>query len=304
MTEKPKPIKVLLIGAAGQLGLELQATCPESIDLVPLSRSGLDICQTGQISAALAMYRPDVIINAAAYTAVDKAETDVENAYAVNELAVGALAKAVAEWNRDETHQAIYLLHVSTDFVFDGKQSTPYAPTDLANPQGVYGASKLAGEKAVVLGCPSAGIVRTSWLYSAHGHNFVKTILRLAAERETLGVVADQVGTPTWAQTLAKSLWAFCQLRPAGVFHCSDNGVASWYDFALAIQEEALSLGLLDKLKPVAPLRTEEYPTPARRPAYSVLDKRATEQQLGYKLPHWRTSLRNMLVELKQSTTL
>lgn len=303
MTVEAKPIKVLLIGAGGQLGLELQATCPGFIDLVPLSRIGLDICQTEQIATVLATHRPDVIINAAAYTAVDKAESDVDNAYAVNELAVAALAKAVAEWNQREPQQLIYLLHVSTDFVFDGKQSSPYAPIDIANPQGVYGASKLAGEKAVLAYCPTAGIVRTSWLYSVHGHNFVKTILRLAAERAALGVVADQVGSPTWAQTLAKTLWAFCSLKPPGIFHCSDNGVASWYDFALAIQEEAQALGLIDQLKPVTPLRTEEYPTSACRPAYSVLDKRTTEECLGYKLPHWRASLRNMLIELKQNTT-
>lgn len=293
--------KVLLMGAKGQLGSELQATCPENVVLVATDRDTLDISQTVQISAALAEYQPDVIINAAAYTAVDKAESDAQNADAINHLAVKNLAQTIAEWNKNH-QQAIYLLHVSTDFVFDGQQSTPYAPTDTTNPQGVYGASKLAGEEAVQAYCPSAGIVRTSWLYSVYGNNFVKTMLRLMAERDALGVVVEQVGSPTWTRTLAETLWRFVEQKPQGVFHCSDNGVASWYDFAVAIQEEALALGLLNKTIAIAPLRTEQYPTPARRPAYSVMDKRSTEQQLGYTLPHWRESLRNMLIELKQKT--
>lgn len=294
-------IKVLLMGAKGQLGSELQATCPENVVLVATDRNTLDISQAAQISTALAEYQPNVIINAAAYTAVDKAESDAQNADAINHLAVKNLAQAVAEWNKTQ-QQAIYLLHVSTDFVFDGQQSTPYAPTDTTNPQGVYGASKLAGEKAIQAYCPSAGIVRTSWLYSVYGNNFVKTMLRLMAERDALGVVVEQVGSPTWTRTLAETLWQFAEQKPQGVFHCSDDGVASWYDFAVAIQEEASALGLLNKTVAITPLRTEQYPTPARRPAYSVMDKRSTEQQLDYTLPHWRDSLRKMLIELKQQT--
>jgi dTDP-4-dehydrorhamnose reductase len=262
------------------------------------------MAQAEQVSMALAMHRPDVIINAAAYTAVDKAESDTENAYASNHLAVSTLAQAVSEWNQSKQQHPIYLLHVSTDFVFDGKQSIPYTPTDPTHPQGVYGDSKLAGEHAVQAYCPTAGIVRTAWLYSVYGNNFVKTILRLASERDALGVVVDQIGSPTWTRTLADTLWAFVTQKPPGIFHCSDNGVASWYDFAIAIQEEALALGLIKKLIPVTPLRTEEYPTPARRPAFSVLDKRTTEDRLGYKLPYWRNSLREMLMELKQKTTI
>jgi dTDP-4-dehydrorhamnose reductase len=297
------PIKVLLLGANGQLGLELQASCPAHVTLVAMGRDSLDITQTEQILAALATHQPDAIINATAYTAVDKAEGDVENAYAVNHLAVKALAQAVADWNLTQPRSA-YLLHVSTDFVFDGQQSTPYAPTDLTHPQGVYGASKLAGELAIQAYCPAAGIVRTSWLYSVYGNNFVKTMLRLMAERDALGVVVEQVGSPTWVRTLADTLWAFTALRPAGIFHCSDNGVASWYDFAKAIQEEALALGLISKAIPITPLRSAEYPTPACRPAYSVLDKRSTEQLLGYSLPYWRDSLRAMLMNLKARKAL
>jgi dTDP-4-dehydrorhamnose reductase len=286
-------MKILLTGANGQLGSELQATCPAHINLIPTDYASLDITQPEQVKAALDAYQPDAIINAAAYTAVDKAESDVERAYAINHLAAVTLAQEACQ-------RGIYLLHISTDFVFDGLQSTPYACDAAAHPLGVYGASKLAGEQAVQKHCQMAAIVRTAWLYSAYGNNFVKTMLRLMAERDSLGVVADQIGTPTWTHTLADTLWSFIAQKPQGIFHCADNGVASWYDFAVAIQEEALALGLLDKAIPVKPLRTEEYPTPARRPAYSVMDKRTTENRLGYTLPHWRVSLRQMLAQLQQ----
>lgn len=302
-TSAQLPIKVLLTGANGQLGAELQATCPTHITLIATHRGTLDITQPEQVALALTSHQPDVIINAAAYTAVDKAETDVQNAYAINHLAVKALAQAVTLWNKNQ-QRSLYLLHISTDFVFDGKQSTPYAPIDATHPQGVYGESKLAGEKALQEYCPTAAIVRTSWLYSAYGHNFVKTMLRLMAERDSLGVVAEQVGSPTWTRTLSNTLWRLVEQKPQGIFHCSDNGVASWYDFAIAIQEEAFALGLITKTIPITPLQSKQYPTPACRPAFSVMDKRSTEQQLGYSLPHWRNSLRKMLMELKQQTTI
>lgn len=302
------PIKVLVTGANGQLGLELQATCPANITLIAAGRDMLDITDPQQVAAALAEHQPDAIINAAAYTAVDKAESDVENAYAINHTAAATLARLVAERlalsgaEGSRSEGSLYLVHVSTDFVFDGLQSTPYAPTAATNPQGVYGASKLAGELAVQEHCPTAAIIRTSWLYSIYRGNFVKTMLRLAAERDSLGVVVEQVGSPTWTRTLADTIWAFIAQKPQGIFHCSDQGVASWYDFAVAIQEEACNIGLLDKTVPVKPLLTAEYPTPASRPAYSVMDKRTTESVLGYTLPHWRVSLRQMLSELKQQT--
>ncbi|MDQ5770685.1 dTDP-4-dehydrorhamnose reductase [Thiothrix subterranea] len=286
-------MKILLTGAHGQLGSELQATCPAGITLIATDRDTLDITQPQQVIKALEQHHPDVVINGAAYTAVDKAETDTANAYLINHAAAQTFAAKAALFD-------YYLLQISTDFVFDGLQSTPYLPNAVANPLGVYGASKLAGEQAVQAACPSAAIVRTSWLYSAYGNNFVKTMLRLMRERDALGVVADQVGTPTWTGTLATTLWSFIAQKPQGILHCADNGVASWYDFAVAIQEEALALGLLDKAIPIKPLRTDEYPTPARRPAFSVMDRRATETLLGYTLPHWRTSLRQMLTQLKQ----
>lgn len=286
-------MKILLTGAHGQLGSELQATCPAGITLIPTDRDTLDITQPQQVINALEQHRPNVVINAAAYTAVDKAETDSANAYLINHAAAHVFAAQAALFD-------YYLLQISTDFVFDGLQSTPYLPNAPTKPLGVYGASKLAGEQAVLEQCPSACVVRTSWLYSAYGNNFVKTMLRLMRERDSLGVVADQIGTPTWTGTLAATLWSFIAQKPQGIFHCADNGVASWYDFAVAIQEEALAIGLLDKAIPIKPLRSDEYPTPARRPAFSVMDRRATEQQLGYTLPHWRVSLRQMLIQLKQ----
>lgn len=288
-------MKILITGTNGQLGSELQATCPAGMVLIPTDYDTLDITQPAQITEALEHHQPSVIINAAAYTAVDKAESDSERAYAINHLAAETLAK-------EATQRGLYLVQVSTDFVFDGLQSIPYLPDDEARPLGVYGASKLAGEQAVLTHCPTACIIRTSWLYSAYGQNFVKTMLRLMAERDALGVVADQIGTPTWTGTLATAIWALIQQKPQGILHCADNGVAGWYDFAVAIQEEALALGILEKVIPISPLRTEEYPTPARRPAFSVMDKRATEALLGYTLPHWRVSLRQMLTELPTVT--
>ncbi|HSR36471.1 MAG TPA: dTDP-4-dehydrorhamnose reductase, partial [Desulfurivibrionaceae bacterium] len=194
--------------------------------------------------------------------------------------------------------QDAFLVQLSTDFVFDGNRSRPYAPGDTPAPLGVYGATKLAGEVAVqqILGHYSA-IVRTSWLYSSHGHNFVKTMLRLMKERDAVRVVADQIGTPTWAHGLAVAVWQIAGRTLSGIHHWGDGGVASWYDLAVAIQEEALSLGLLARAVPVLPIATANYPTPARRPSYSVLDKTATWELLGGPPPHWRVQLRRMLQE-------
>jgi dTDP-4-dehydrorhamnose reductase len=191
---------------------------------------------------------------------------------------------------------------VSTDFVFDGTQSHPYLPTDRTNPLGVYGASKLAGEQLALAAYPEGlAIVRTAWLYSAFGNNFVTTMLRLMGERERLGVVADQVGTPTWTCGLAGALWQMCRVQPKGIHHWTDAGVASWYDFAVAIQEEGLACGLLAREIPIQPINTVDYPTSARRPAYSVLDKTETWAALGMTPPHWRVALRRMLLEYKEN---
>lgn len=290
--------KVLVTGANGQLGYELQRTVAPGVELIATDYQTLDITHIAQIIAALEQHQPDLVINAAAYTAVDKAETDQVNAQRLNAEAAGLIAQAVAQANQ---HKPTQLVHISTDFVFDGAQSLPYAPEAATAPLGVYGATKLSGEQQVQAHLPNALIIRTSWLYSTHGNNFVKSMLRFMQEREQLGVVYDQVGSPTWARTLALSIWALVERDAQGILHCSDNGVASWYDFAVTIQEEAYRLGLLKQRIPIHPIRSSAYPTPAKRPAFSVMDKSRTEEFLGYCLPYWRTSLQAMLTELHES---
>lgn len=300
---RAKTQTVIVTGAGGQLGYELQQSVPKHINLVALDSATLDITSSRQINLALEQYQPDGIINAAAYTAVDKAEEDDEQAWLVNNTAPALIAQAIAA-RVEQGQQPTKLIQISTDFVFDGQQATPYTPdTATDSPLGVYGASKLAGEQAVARYLPDALIIRTSWLYSAHGNNFVKSMLRLMHEKEQLGIVYDQVGSPTWANTLAQTTWGLLEQNSSGIHHCSDNGVASWYDFAAAIQEEAITIGLLDKSIPLRPIRSSEYPTPAQRPAYSVMDKSGTEATLGITLPYWRSSLRQMLNQLQQQTT-
>lgn len=291
--------RVLVTGANGQLGYELQHTVAPDVELIATDYQTLDITHPKQIAAALEQHQPDLVINAAAYTAVDKAETDQVNAQRLNGEAAGLLAQAVAQANQARPTK---LVHISTDFVFDGTHSLPYAPEAIPAPLGVYGATKLSGEQQVQAHLPTALILRTSWLYSTHGNNFVKSMLRFMQEREQLGVVYDQVGSPTWARTLAQSIWALVAQDAQGILHCSDNGVASWYDFAVTIQEEAYHLGLLNKRIPINPIRSSAYPTPAKRPAFSVMDKSRTEEYLGYRLPYWRSSLQAMLTELHESS--
>lgn len=291
--------KVLVTGANGQLGYELQRTVASGVELFATDHQTLDITNPAQIAAALEHYQPDLVINAAAYTAVDRAESDQTNAQRLNGDAAGFIAHAVAQANQRKQTQ---LVHISTDFVFDGNQALPYSTDTVPAPLGVYGATKLSGEQQVQQYCPQALILRTSWLYSTHGNNFVKSMLRFMQEREQLGVVYDQVGSPTWARTLANTIWALAAKEASGVLHCSDNGVASWYDFAITIQEEAYRLGLLTKRIPIKPIRSSAYPTPAKRPAFSVMDKSKTEALLDSPLPYWRTSLQAMLQELTQSS--
>ncbi len=291
--------RVLITGANGQLGFELQRTAPDIFAVHAVDAATLDITDAAAVTTMLARLRPDVLINAAAYTAVDRAETEPERAFAVNSEGARYLAEAAKA-------TGCRMLHVSTDFVFDGQNSRPYHPADKPAPLGVYGASKLEGERQVqqVLGT-QALILRTAWVYSAHGHNFVKTMLRLMAERDHLAVVADQVGTPTWARNIAAVLWQAAATEDFnGIRHYTDAGVASWYDFAVAIQEEALAIGLLQRAIPLRPIRTEDYPTPARRPAYSVLDKTGTWERLALQPQHWRDGLRGMLRDMHSSMPL
>jgi len=291
-------MKVVITGADGQVGWELQQTLPADVKIKALGRSDLDITDRSAVTSVIAGLHPDLVINAAAYTAVDKAEKETVKAYSVNADGAANIARAVEEYSTR-------LIHLSTDFVFDGSQSKPYLPGDLPNPAGAYGASKLRGERAVMAATKDrAVILRTAWVYSVHGSNFVKTMLRLMAERDELKIVADQVGSPTWAKELAKAIWLIADNTDMhGTYHWTDDGTASWYDFAMAIQEEAHALGLLQKMIPVKPIKTEEYPTPAKRPQYSVLDKTSTCTALGYTPPHWRESLKKMLIEYKKMRT-
>lgn len=284
---------VLIIGRHGQLAWELQRSAPPQFNLTATSSAELDISDRGAVFTAIKSRQPQLVINCAAYTAVDKAESDQEAAYAVNHRGAENLAMACAESD-------IRLIHVSTDFVFDGTKSTPYAPADVPSPLGVYGASKLAGETSVRSHLTdNSVIVRTAWVYSSHGNNFVKTMLRLMAEKPQLGIVYDQVGTPTWAKGLAAWIWAVApKTEVTGTFHWTDAGVASWYDFAVAIQECALHKGILTQCIPIRPIPAVSYPTPAKRPAYSVLDKLSAEEASGIQTEHWREQLNKMLDEI------
>jgi len=296
-------MKILVTGKNGQLGSELQKTCPSNVELICFGSKELDISNAEQVNELLITHSPDIVINAAAYTAVDKAETDTDTAYAVNEQGAANLANTCK--NIDAK-----LMHISTDFVFDGTSTMPYTASDATNPLGVYGASKLAGEQAIneILGS-QATIVRTAWVYSFFGNNFVKTMLRLMAEKEQLGIVGDQVGTPTWAAGLANMLWALVAKasseqvlnteNKATILNWTDAGVASWYDFAVAIQELAIEQGLLTKSIPISAIPAASYPTPAKRPAFSVLNKAQAEEISGVKTVHWRAQLKAMLTELK-----
>jgi dTDP-4-dehydrorhamnose reductase len=281
--------KVLIVGGKGQLGRGLAALAPADIECVSHDIDTLDITDKAAVDAVVTAIRPDVLFNAAAYTAVDKAEDDEDAAYAVNATAVGLLADAARAVGAK-------FVHVSTDFVFDGISGIPYRPDAPTNPIGAYGRTKLAGELAAG---DDALIVRTAWVYAPTGGNFVRTMLRLMAAHPQVRVVADQIGTPTWAPGLAEALWTMAAKGATGLHHYTDAGAASWYDFAVAIQEEALAAGLLDKAVPVIPITTADFPTPARRPHYSVLDKSSTFAILGEATPHWRTNLRKMIAMVR-----
>ena len=277
-------MKALITGAHGQLGRALIASAPAGMTLIAHDYDTLDIVDPQAVDELVTRERPNLILNAAAHTAVDRAESEEAQARAINATGAGHLAAAARAVRAR-------LVHVSTDFVFDGRAGVPYAPGAATNPLSAYGRTKLAGEQAV----GDALIVRTAWVYAPIGNNFVRTMLRLMAERDEVRVVADQIGTPTWAPDLAAALWALAGQAATGIWHYTDAGVASWYDFAVAIQEEAIARGMLTRAVPVIPIATSDYPTPAVRPSYSVLDKTATWAALGRVSPHWRANLRIML---------
>jgi dTDP-4-dehydrorhamnose reductase len=285
-------VKVIITGAAGQLGQALTFDPPAAIRLTALDRLSLDITDRAACERCLDTVQPAVLINAAAYTAVDLAESNGDRAYAINADAVSVLARACAE-------RRIRLVHISTDFVFDGIAGRPYRPDDTPRPLGVYGASKLKGEQEIARHAAlDWRIIRTAWVYSGTGRNFLTTMLRLFQERDVVEVVADQVGTPTSADSLARCVWRAAQVDgPSGVLHFTDAGVASRYDFAVAIYEEARALGLITRTVRIVPVSSDRYPTAARRPAYGVLDTHATIARLGIDPLHWRVVLRKVLKE-------
>jgi dTDP-4-dehydrorhamnose reductase len=286
-------MKVLLTGGSGQLGQEVQQQLRRTNhEVIAPPRATLDLCHPEQTAAVIRQYRPDQVIHCAAYTAVDKAESDARTAYLVNRDAAGALAEAVAATGGR-------MLHVSTDFVFDGRLQRPYLESDTPAPLGVYGRSKYEGELAVLKALPSAIVLRTAWVYGARGHNFVKTILRIASEGKPLRVVCDQVGTPTWAADIARVIVRLLEANAQGILHYTSAGQTSWHGFATAIIEEARALGFELRTHEVEPIPSAAYPTAATRPAWSVLDTGRIRQLLSLAIPEWRTSLVQMLEELQ-----
>ena len=287
-------MNVIIFGARGQLGQCLADIVSSGICAEFLSREDCDLLQPGSIKRTLDKKKPDFIINAAAYTDVDRAEFEAEVAHRINGKAVGAIAEWVS-YNRAR------LIHLSTDFVFDGKSQRPYQINDKMNPLGAYGASKEAGEKQVKELAPKATmVIRTSWVYSEYGSNFVKTMLRLMRESKSLSVVDDQLGSPTYAGSLARIIWTIINMDyfQPGIFHWTDNGTITWYQFACTIQAEATKLGLLNRSIPIKPISTDEYPTSAKRPAYSALDTSKLEQLTSQKARDWQLNLNYVLNRL------
>lgn len=288
-------MKTVVIGNSGQLSAELKRLLDDNACF--LGPEDTDITEEKVLHETLQALSPDVIINAAAYTAVDKAEEEPELCTALNAVAV----KNLATYCR---LSGCFLVHVSTDYVFSGHKGSPYKTNDAIEPQGVYGKTKAQGEKALLDILPDDScLIRTAWVYSSHGHNFVKTMLRLMKEKPSLSVVDDQIGSPTWAKGLAELCVTAAHRKHKGIYHFTDEGVSSWYDFAVAIQELALHKKLISSAIAILPVPTSAYPTPAKRPSYSVLDKQETRvefPELAFR--HWREQLSDMLDELAQTT--
>ncbi len=285
-------MKILVTGADGQLGTDLCGLLGrQSHEVIAPGLDVLDFLKPDTIIAQVKHHQPEWVINCAAYTQVDQAEQDADKAFAINRDAAATLARIVKETNGR-------LCHISTDFIFDGEQQIPYKEEAAAKPLGVYGQSKWEGERAVLERDPEALILRTAWVYGVHGANFVKTILRLAGERQELKIVADQLGTPSWTQDIARVLITLINQKAHGIYHYTNEGQTSWYEFASAIVEEARLAGFKLVVETVLPITTEDYPTPAQRPKYSVLDKSKIRSLLEQPIPQWRTSLKKMLEEL------
>ncbi|WP_186348147.1 dTDP-4-dehydrorhamnose reductase [Pseudomonas lundensis] len=294
MTVGSPELKILISGKTGQVAMELQKRLADMGELIVLGRDELDLSQPEQIRAQVRAHAPDLIINAAAYTAVDQAESDVDAANAINATAPGIFAE-------EAKALGIPLIHYSTDYVFDGSKETPYTEDDITHPLSVYGHSKALGEKAIAAtGCQHL-ILRTSWVYSSHGKNFLLTMQRLLQEKPELRIVADQIGAPTWAGTIAQSTralierWQTGHPGPWGVYHLTAHGQTSWFGFAQAIGEQLIALG-----KPCAVLEaipSSDYPTPAKRPLNSRLDCSRLAADWGVTQPDWHTALRTCMAE-------
>ncbi len=289
---------ILLIGCNGQVGTQLRKTLQPYSNLIPVARPVVELARPETIKDLIKQHQPEIIINAAAYTSVDKAESEPELANTVNALACKFIAQEAEKLRAS-------LIHISTDYVFDGKSSSPYREDDSTNPLSVYGKTKLAAEEAIRSSCSNHIILRTAWVYGTAGKsNFVKTMLRLGAQKPELKIVADQIGSPTRAkdiaQTIALMISKNCHQNQSGTYHYTNSGVASWYDFAVAIFEEARLLDFPLKIERVIPITTSEYPTAATRPNYSVLNCGKISALMETIPPHWRQSLREMLQEFRQ----
>lgn len=278
---------VVVVGKMGQVAQELRATSLVNYNVTFLGRNDVDITDENALFEVISCYQPSFIINASAYTAVDKAQSEEEAAFQINELGVANLAKVAKKLTAQ-------FIHISTDFVFGNSQNKPYGLNDILSPINVYGESKRSGENQIEsIYAEGSSIIRTSWVYSGYANNFVKTMLKLMDDKDELGIVADQVGSPTYAKGLAQFIWSLTtKERRNKLYHYSDLGVASWYDFAIAIQEIAVDLKLLSKAIVVKPIISEQYPMPAKRPNYSVLGENSGDK-------HWRQQLKSMLTTYK-----
>jgi len=296
-------MKVVLFGAAGQVGSDCaKALLAAGYELVPLTRHDVDFAQPERVANKINELKPDVVINACAYTAVDKAEAEKELADLVNHQSVASMA-TICE------RLSLPLIHLSTDYVFDGQSRRPYDEEDSVSPLGVYGSSKLAGEQAIQKRMSRYIILRTSWVFGEQGNNFVKTMLRVGGVRDELSVVNDQFGRPSYAGDIVSVILFFVERYvlqkelPWGIYHCSSEGETSWYEFAKTIFELADECGLIEKKPRVLPIPTVDYPTPAPRPAYSILATDKLRDLMGQSLPHWREGLSAFLHDQQMKTS-
>lgn len=287
-------MRILIIGCNGQVGFLLKEILTNKVELLALTRQELDITNENLVNESVNNFKPNVVINAAAYTAVDKAENEEELAFSINSDGPGYLAKAASKVNAA-------LIHISTDYVFEGNKSGQYLETDQVNPQGVYGRSKLSGELAVSQNCSKHIILRTAWVFGEHGNNFVKIMLRLAKERDELRVVSDQFGGPTYAGDIAKAIITIvnkidtCKSVDWGVYHYSGLPQVSWYEFSKKILSKAKTKGLLEKTPQLTAISTKEFPTQAKRPMNSKLSCKAIEAKFGIVPSDWQTELNNIM---------